>query len=61
LDAADEMLRRYEELQKKEEWGKTPVLVLNHEKKNFYEFTIDDFVIENYSPMKPQLNLEIGI
>lgn len=78
MDAADEMLRRYNELLDKDRelkmvWEdcyqeaahkyekKAPMLVLNPEKTNFYELTIDDFVMENYSPMRPQLNLEIGI
>lgn len=38
-----------------------PRLILNPEKTNFYEFTIDDFTIENYEPIKPQLKLELGI
>ena len=40
---------------------KNPVLHLNPEKTNFYDMTIDDFTMENYSPMKPQLKLELGI
>jgi len=36
-------------------------LILNPKKTNFYDFTIDDFAIENYNPVKPQLNLEIAI
>jgi thymidylate synthase len=38
-----------------------PKLVLNPEKTNFYDFTIDDFKMENYNPMKPQLKFELGI
>jgi thymidylate synthase len=38
-----------------------PRLVLNPEKTNFYEMTIDDFTVENYNPIKPQLKLELGI
>jgi len=38
-----------------------PRLVLNPEKANFYEMTIDDFTMENYNPIKPQLKLELGI
>ena len=65
MDAADEMLRRYEELSKQYE-GKlvltsSPHLELNPEKTNFYEMTIDDFTMVNYEPMKPQLKLELGI
>ena len=36
-------------------------MILNPEKTNFYDFTIDDFQLENYNPIKPQLNLEIAI
>lgn len=38
-----------------------PMLVINHDKTNFYDFTIDDFTMENYEPMRPQLKLELGI
>lgn len=38
-----------------------PHLVLNPEKTNFYDMTIDDFTMENYNPIKPQLKLELGI
>ena len=58
MDAANDMLRRYEQL---EDTGVTPTLVLNPEKTNFYDFTIDDFTMENYNPIKPQIDLEIGI
>lgn len=40
---------------------KTPKLILNPAKTNFYDFTIDDFEMVNYEPMKPQLKLELGI
>lgn len=36
-------------------------LVLNPEKTNFYDITIDDFEMVNYEPMKPQIKLELGI
>lgn len=39
----------------------SPRLVLNPDKTNFYDFTIDDFTMENYHPTKPQLTLELGI
>lgn len=38
-----------------------PYLVLNPEKTNFYDITIDDFEMVNYDPIKPQLKLELGI
>lgn len=40
---------------------KTPMLILNPEKTNFYDFTIDDFTMIDYTPTLPQINLEIGI
>ena len=72
MDAADEMLERYKEKGAKDfelfeqdidAWraqGK-PMLVLNPNATNFFEMTIDDFTMENYEPMKPQLKLELGI
>lgn len=36
-------------------------LILNPEKTNFYDFTIDDFKIENYNPVKPNLKFELAI
>ena len=38
-----------------------PRLVLNADVKNFYDITIDDFTMKNYTPLKPQLKLELGI
>lgn len=39
----------------------SPMLILNDRVNNFYEFTIDDFEMVNYDPIKPQLKLELGI
>ena len=39
----------------------TPRLILNPEKSNFYEMAIDDFPLENYDPVKPQLQFNLGI
>ena len=72
LEAADEMLKREldrrQELERKyyfsdttPEDEKLPNLILNPDKTDFYEMTIDDFTIENYNPIKPQLSLELGI
>lgn len=44
-----------------DEKQEAPMLILNPEKTNFYEFTIDDFTMLNYEPIKPQLPLELGI
>lgn len=57
FDEAKEMVRRYNECEIKSK----PKLILNPEKTNFYEFTIDDFTMENYNPIYPQLPLELGI
>lgn len=62
MDAAQEMVTRFYYSQfLEDDTRKTPVLHLNPEKTNFYDMTIDDFTIENYSPLKPQLKLELGI
>ena len=63
-EQAYEMRRRANKLAIREyEHGehKNPMLVLNPDKTNFYDITIDDFTMENYEPMKPNLYLELGI
>ena len=69
-EAADEMLKRYTAKSEAIENMKnvnldyalpTPNLVLNPDVTDFYSMTIDDFDMVNYSPMKPQLKLELGI
>lgn len=59
IDAAHEMLARAEAIGYDEDTP--PMLILNPEKTNFYDFTIDDFTMVNYQPTRPQLNLELGI
>ena len=63
FDAADEMLTRYIEHYPEGSVIKcpNPNLVLNSEKTNFYDFTIEDFEMVCYNPIKPQLKLELGI
>lgn len=72
LNAAKEMLKRYEELHVDEfidnfslfnkiNLNNRPKIILNSDKTNFYDFTIDDFSIVGYEPTKPQLKLELGI
>ena len=63
-DAANEMLERFK--LESSAWDDTaepssPALVLNEKCTNFYEMTIDDFIMINYNPIKPQLKLELGI
>ena len=69
MEAADEMLARfelrYQEISSgvyvKDYWDSQPMLILNPEKTDFYDMTIDDFIMVNYEPIKPQLKLELGI
>ncbi len=55
---AYEMLKRHYELAVQ---YTTPRLVLNPDKTDFYDMTIEDFTMENYEPIKPNLKLELGI
>jgi thymidylate synthase len=57
------MMRRYKEHYPEGTVIKSPnpTLVLNSEKTNFYDFTIEDFEMLCYNPIKPQLKLELGI
>ena len=54
IDNANEMLNRTP-------IDCNPILKLNPEKTNFYDFTVDDFVLEGYESNKPQLKFELGI
>ena len=58
FENAAEMMNRFNSF---EETAATPKLILNPEKTNFYDFTIDDFIMEDYTPIKPQLKFELGI
>ena len=60
-EAAREMLKRYYDKSAGMMAEESPNLILDTDKTNFYDFTIDDFKMENYNPMKPQLKLELGI
>ena len=69
MDAANDMRSRFSTREQEEFYMESvlretilhPRLVLNPEKTNFYDMTIDDFTMENYNPIKPQLKLELGI
>lgn len=61
MEAAEEMMRRIDEKDVAMEPRTYPMLVINPEKTNFYDLTIEDFTMENYTPVKPQLKLELGI
>ena len=68
-EAAYEMKVRYINKKKEESdetltinnWNVHPMLMLNEDKDNFYDFTIEDFFMVSYNPIKPQLKLELGI
>ncbi|MBI9011031.1 MAG: thymidylate synthase [Clostridiales bacterium] len=57
FDQANELIKRYEEHGDMPQ----PKLVLKTDKTNFFEFTLDDFIMENYDPIKPQLKFDLGI
>lgn len=57
----DRHLDQAEELSKRNGSELNPMLVLDTDKTNFYDFTIDDFVMKNYEPCKPQLYFDLGI
>ncbi len=66
MEAADEMLERAGLLppgvEDYHEVIQIPRLCLSIDRTcNFYEFTIDDFIMTGYNPIKPQLKLELGI
>lgn len=59
-EAAQEMLKRHSTV-KDENYTLHPRLILNPKKTNFYDMTIEDFIMENYNPIQPNLKLELGI
>ena len=71
IEQGREMLRRFSEAHEIEMNSKgffeldaeltIPYLVLNPSKTDFYDITVNDFEMANYTPMKPQLKLELGI
>lgn len=65
FDQAKELEKRYEKQCPRDFHNLNPEpkvrLILNSRAKNFYKMTVDDFTIENYNPIKPQLKMDIGI
>lgn len=55
IEQANELLARIPQV------NKSPKLILNEEKNNFYDFKIDDFTLVDYEPVKPQLKFDLGI
>lgn len=54
LDQAKEMLNRTPS-------ETIPKLILKEGKTNFYDFSVDDFELIDYEPIKPQLKFELAI
>ena len=66
IDASKELLKRADSqsliMNDRKQYEFQPILMeFNPKSNNFYEFTIDDFELVGYDPMKPQLKLELGI
>lgn len=62
MEAADEMLIRAGIPYEKDKIYPIPYLYVDTMRTvNFYNFTIDDFKVVNYNPIRPQLKLELGI
>ncbi len=69
LDAANELINRSNEHKLKistsnghYDYEFEPVKMnFNPKSDNFYDFSIEDFSLENYNPIKPQIKLELGI
>lgn len=57
IPIAEELLERYKNL---DSYTK-PQMLFNPKSKDFYDYTIDDFELINYEPIKPQLKFELGI
>lgn len=60
IEVAEELLKRFNNYEMFLR-DYNPCLILDEEKTNFYDMTIDDFIMLCYNPMKPQLSLELGI
>ena len=54
-DNAMELLSRNNDI------TKTPKMKINKNKVNFYDFSIDDFELCNYDPIKPNLKFDLGV
>lgn len=62
MDNAHELLKRAEELEKQTDEAALPYLEIAKEDGcAFEDFTIDDFKMANYTPLKPQLKFDLGI
>lgn len=65
FDEGKEMMRRAKEKLINESVNgndiNNPMLKINPDATDFFKMTIDDFTMENYTPMKPQLKFDLGI
>ena len=65
IDSAKELLKRCENLKMDDTHYDykfdTVEMRFDPKSNNFYDFTIDDFELIGYEPIKPQLKLELGI
>lgn len=61
LHIYDRHIEQAKELISRTPSNKQPKLILKEGKTNFYDFTIDDFEMIDYEPVKPQLKFELGI
>lgn len=61
LHIYDRHIEQAKELLSRTPSEKQPRLILKEGKTNFYDFTIDDFEMIDYEPVKPQLKFELGI
>ena len=61
LHIYDRHIEQAKELLKRIPSNKTPILVLDTDKTNFYDFTAEDFKLVDYEPVKPQMRFELGI
>ena len=48
-------------LDRQSDTSKVPVMKLNKDKTNFYDFTIDDFELIDYEPVRPNLKFDLGV
>lgn len=48
-------------LDRQSDTSKVPIMKLNENKTNFYNFTIEDFELINYEPVKPNLKFALGV
>ena len=48
-------------LNRQNDSDKVPTMKLNEKKTSFYDFTIEDFELHDYEPVKPNLKFDLGV